>query len=290
MNICWIGTGVMGEPMLGHLMDAGHKCRVYTRTKSKAEGLLARGAIWANSPAEAAEGADFAGMIVGMPEDVEQVVLGKNGLLEGLKPGTMLVDFTTSSPDLAVRMEAQARNRGVRMLDAPVSGGDVGARNATLSIMVGGNRRDFQEALPILRSLGKTVEYQGEAGAGQHTKMVNQILISGTMIGMCEALLYARKSGLDAEQVLKSVGGGAAASWSLANLAPRIIRNDFEPGFFVEHFVKDMRIALEEAERMRLDLPGLKLVYSLYEQLQNELDMGKSGTQALIKVLESINE
>jgi len=290
MKICWIGTGVMGAPMAGHLLDAGHECRIYTRTKSKAESLLRRGAVWCDSPAEAAAGADFAGMIVGMPADVEQVVFGENGLLQGLGAGSLLVDFTTGSPSMAEKIAEAALRQNVAALDAPVSGGDVGARNATLSIMVGGDRSAFERALPVFNLLGKTVEYQGGPGAGQHTKMVNQILISGTMIGMCEALLYARKSGLEPQQVLKSVGGGAAASWSLSNLAPRIIRGDFEPGFFVEHFVKDMRIALEEAAGMDLELPGLKLVCSLYQKLQHELGMGRKGTQALIKALEQIQQ
>lgn len=288
MKICWIGTGVMGSSMLGNLIDAGHECTVYTRTKSKAEPLLAKGAKWAESPADAAKDANFAGLIVGMPADVEEVVLGENGLLKTMTPNTILVDFTTSSPALAVKIANFAKQRNISTLDAPVSGGDIGAKNATLSIMVGGERPVFEQALPILKLLGKTIEYQGPAGSGQHTKMVNQILIAGTMIGICEALIYARKSGLDPEQVLKSVSGGAAASWSLSNLAPRIIKDDFEPGFYVEHFIKDMGIALEEAKRMQLDLPGLKLVHSLYVRLRDEMKMGmgRKGTQALIKVLE----
>jgi 3-hydroxyisobutyrate dehydrogenase len=285
MKICWIGTGVMGSSMLEHLIDAGHKCTVYTRTKEKALPLLAKGAIWADSPAAAAEGANFAGMIVGMPSDVEQVTLGENGLLKNMSSGTTLVDFTTSSPALAVKIANFAKTINVNVLDAPVSGGDTGAKNATLSIMVGGERAVFDNAMPILKLLGKTIEYQGSAGSGQHTKMVNQILIAGTMIGLCEALIYAKKSGLNPLQVLKSVGGGAAASWSLTNLAPRIIAEDFEPGFYVEHFIKDMGIALTESQNMNIELPGLKLVHSLYQKLQNEMNMGKNGTQALIKVL-----
>ncbi|MBN1863484.1 MAG: NAD(P)-dependent oxidoreductase [Victivallales bacterium] len=288
MRICWIGTGVMGAPMVGHLLDAGHECTVCTRTREKAEALIARGARWAGTPAEAAEGAEFAGVMVGMPSDVEQVVLGAGGIMERLGSGALLSDFTTSSPELAVRIAAFAEGRGVSALDSPVSGGDVGARNAALSIMVGGDSAAFERALPVYRLLGKTVELQGPAGAGQHTKMVNQILICGTMAGVCEALLYARKSGLDPEQVLKNVGGGAAASWALENMAPRIIKDDFEPGFYVEHFVKDMEIALAESARMGIDLPALKLVHSLYVELRDGLGMGRKGTQALVKVLEKL--
>ncbi len=286
MRICWIGTGVMGSPMVGHLLDAGHECAVYTRTREKAGALIARGARWSGTPAEAAGGAEFAGVMVGMPSDVEEVVLGACGVLAGLGSGGIISDFTTSSPELAERIAKFAEGRGISALDSPVSGGDVGARNAALSIMVGGDSAAFERALPVYRLLGKTVELQGPAGSGQHTKMVNQILICGAMVGVCEALLYARKSGLDPEQVLKSVGGGAAASWALANMVPRIIKGDFEPGFYVEHFVKDMEIALAESAVMGIDLPGLKLVHSLYIELRDELGMGRKGTQALVKVLE----
>lgn len=286
MKICWVGTGVMGSSMLGHLIDAGHECTVYNRTRKKAEPLLVKGAEWADSPAAAAKDADFAGTIVGMPADVEEVILGDQGILQELNSKTILVDFTTSSPALAKKIFNFAKKRKISTLDAPVSGGDVGAKNATLSIMVGGEKEAFDQALPILQLLGKTIEYQGPAGSGQHTKMVNQILITGTMIGICEALLYAKNSGLDPEQVLKSVSGGAAASWSLTNLAPRIIKGDFEPGFYVEHFIKDMEIALKEAQAMKLDLPGLELAHSLYVCLRDELNMGKKGTQALINVLD----
>ena len=288
MRICWVGTGVMGASMVGHLLDAGHDCTIYTRTREKAMALVERGAKWADTPAAAAKGADFACVMVGMPSDVEQVVLGPEGVLAAMPEGAILTDFTTSSPELASKIAKFAVQRGVSALDSPVSGGDVGARNATLSIMVGGDKAAFERALPLYRTLGKTVELQGGPGAGQHAKMVNQILISGTMIGVCEALVYARRAGLEPEQVLKSVGGGAAASWSLANMAPRIISGNLEPGFYVEHFVKDMDIALSESRRMDIRLPGLELVHSLYVRLRDEMGMGRKGTQALIKVLEGM--
>lgn len=286
MKICWIGTGVMGSSMLERLIDAGHECKVYNRTKAKAEPLLAKGAIWSDSPAEAAIDTDFALTIVGTPDDVKEVILGEKGILQNLNSNSILIDFTTSSPSLAKEIYNLAKKCNIHALDAPVSGGDIGAKNGTLSIMVGGEKEAFEKSMPIFEILGKTIEYQGPAGSGQHTKMVNQILITGTMIGICEALIYAKHSGLDPEQVLKSVSGGAAASWSLTNLAPRILKGDFEPGFYVEHFIKDMEIALDEAEAMKLDLPGLELVHTLYVCLRDELDMGKKGTQALINVLE----
>jgi 3-hydroxyisobutyrate dehydrogenase len=281
MRIGWIGTGIMGAPMLGHLLEAGHECLVFNRTRSKAEALIARGAEWRDSPAEVAETADLVGTMLGYPSDVEEVALGADGLLEAMRPGSVYVDFTTSSPALAERMAAEFAEKGVACLDAPVSGGDVGARNATLSIMVGGDRGAYERILPVLRLLGGTVEFQGGPGAGQHTKMVNQILIASTMMGIREAMRYAEKAGLDMERVLASVGGGAAASWSLANLAPRILAGDFEPGFIVEHFVKDIEIALSEAERMGLELPGLELAGKLYRVLKDEMGKGRAGTQAV---------
>jgi 3-hydroxyisobutyrate dehydrogenase len=286
--IGWIGTGVMGAPMAGHLLQAGYSLRVFTRNPEKASALLAQGAFWCDSPAKAAESADVVGVIVGFPEDVEEVFLGESGILSTARPGALLIDFTTSSPALARRVAEAAEAKGACALDAPVSGGDVGARNASLSIMVGGDVTGFKEALPLLECLGKTLVHQGPPGSGQHTKMVNQIIIASTMISLCEALLYARRSGLDPEVVLQSISSGAAASWGLSNLVPRMLRQDYAPGFFVEHFVKDMGIALAESRAMGLHLPGLELAEQLYRNLV-ELGHAKSGTQALILALEAMN-
>jgi len=287
MKIAWIGTGVMGKSMAGHLLAAGHGLSVYSRTKDKAANLMARGALWANSPQEAARDAEIICSMVGYPKDVEDIYLGPAGILKNAKAGAMCIDFTTSSPSLAEKIFKEAKKKDIAALDAPVSGGDVGAQDGKLSIMVGGPFSSFKRALPIFKYLGKTVVYQGKAGAGQHAKMVNQIMIAGTMMGMCEGLLYAKKARLDPEKVLASVGGGAAASWSLANLYPRILKKDFKPGFYVEHFVKDLRIALNEAKRMRLKLPALTLAEKLYRQLKNS-GGSRFGTQALIKELERI--
>lgn len=289
MQIAWIGTGVMGRSMAGHLLDAGHTLKVHNRTKSKAADLLGHGAKWAETPADAAEGAEIACTIVGYPEDVRDVTLGERGVLKSLPAGSLLIDFTTSSPSLARTIAEAAGKRDVASLDAPVSGGDVGARNATLSIMVGGEKKAFDRAVPILNVLGKTIVHQGPAGCGQHTKMVNQILIAAGMVAVCEGLMYARASGLDPKRVLESVGGGAAASWSLSNYYPRMLARDYEPGFYVEHFVKDMRIAMDEAEEFGLYLPGLELARKLYDRLVAE-GGGRCGTQALIKVLELMSK
>jgi len=288
MNIGWVGTGVMGHPMAGHLLRAGHRLSLFTRTRERAESLLRDGATWAASPAAVAGEADVTCTLVGFPEDVEAVILGPKGVLEGARPGSTIIDFTTSSPALAERIAEEARTKEVSALDAPVSGGDVGARQATLSIMVGGARETFENCLPLLERLGKTVVYQGKAGMGQHTKMVNQILIATNMVGVCEGLIYARQAGLNPETVLESIGGGAAASWSLSNLLPRVLRADFEPGFMVEHFVKDMGIALGECERMRLRLPGLELAHKLYQELVT-MGHARKGTQALILAVEKMN-
>lgn len=287
MNIGWIGTGVMGCSMAGHLLAAGHVLRVHNRSREKARNLLDRGAGWADTPAAAAAEADAVCVMVGFPSDVEQVLFGTAGALAAMRPGAMVIDFTTSSPSLASRTALAAAAREVDALDAPVSGGDIGAREARLSIMVGGTRAGFDRALALLEKLGTTVVYQGPAGSGQHTKLVNQILIATNMIGICEGLIYARTAGLDPETVLQSVGGGAAASWNLSNLAPRILRGDFEPGFYVKHFIKDLRLAMEEAARMNLDLPGLALALRLYERLR-EQGGADLGTQALIQALDGI--
>lgn len=279
----WIGTGVMGRSMAGHLLTAGYRVRVHSRTRERAAALVDAGAEWCPSPREAADGAFAVCSMVGFPRDVEDVHLGPEGTLAAPRPPRLLIDFTTSSPRLAARLAEEAASRGVEALDAPVSGGDVGARQATLSIMVGGAERTFAVARPLLELLGRTIVLQGGPGRGQHAKMVNQILIAGTMLGMCEGLRYAEAAGLEPERVLASVGGGAAGSWSIANLAPRILRGDYGPGFFIEHFLKDLGIALDEATAMGLELPGLDLARRLYEQAANT-GLARHGTQALYLV------
>ncbi|MCD6472487.1 NAD(P)-dependent oxidoreductase [Candidatus Aerophobetes bacterium] len=284
-RIGWIGTGVMGKPMANHLLDAGHSLTVFTRTKNKAEDLIEKGAIWANSPAEAAKNAEFVCIMVGFPNEVNEVVLGSKGVINTIESGAILIDFTTSKPSLAIKIAGALRPKGVFCLDAPVSGGDVGSRNATLSIMVGGDKDTFNRAKPLLEKLGKTIIFQGKPGSGQHTKMCNQIQIAGTMIGMVEALIYGAKAGLNLKTMLRSISGGAAGCWSLNNLAPRILKGDMKPGFFVNHFVKDMGIALEEAKKMKISLPGLSLVHQLYVSVQ-AIGAGHKGTQALYLALQ----
>jgi 3-hydroxyisobutyrate dehydrogenase len=274
--------------MAGHLLDAGHELTVHTRTRSKAEPLLDRGASWAESPAEAANETDVTFSIVGFPADVEATHLGADGTLSASKPPRVIVDMTTSQPSLAARIATEAAARGVGSVDAPVSGGDVGARHATLSIMVGGDDQHVTFVRPLLEKLGENIVHQGRPGAGQHTKMVNQILIATNMIGVCEGLLYARKAGLDPNQVIASVGAGAAGSWSISNLGPRMIDRNFDPGFFVEHFLKDLGIALAESARMGLSMPGLALARQLYEAVRAQ-GHGRLGTQALLLALESLN-
>ncbi|WP_053362005.1 NAD(P)-dependent oxidoreductase [Bacillus sp. FJAT-27251] len=278
----FIGTGVMGKSMAGHLLSAGYPVYVYTRTKAKAEDLLERGARWAETPREIAEKANIIITIVGFPSDVEEIYLGKDGLVENGKENTYLIDMTTSTPSLAERIHAEAKKKGMHALDAPVSGGDIGARDARLAIMVGGEEDDFKQIEPLLQLLGTNIILQGLAGAGQHTKMCNQIAIASNMMGVIESVVYAEKAGLDPENVLKTIATGAAGSWSLSNLAPRVIQGDFEPGFMIKHFIKDMNIALEEAAKMNLDLPGLALAQSLYRKLEEE-GLGDKGTQALYK-------
>jgi 3-hydroxyisobutyrate dehydrogenase len=280
-RIGWIGTGVMGRSMALHLRQAGHPLVVFSRTKERARDLLEAGAEWASSPREVAERCEVACSMVGLPSDVESIYLGADGMLSAARAPRLLIDFTTSSPALARRIAGACASRGAEALDAPVSGGDVGARNASLSIMCGGTEPAFAAARPLLERLGKTIVLQGGAGAGQHTKMVNQLLIAGTMLGLAEALAYARRSGLDPAKVLESVGGGAAASWSLANLAPRVLKGDFAPGFFIEHFLKDLRIALDEARSMGLELPTAAAAERTYAALA-EAGHGRSGTQAIV--------
>lgn len=286
-KVGWIGTGVMGRSMVGHLMEAGYEATIYSRTKSKAEDLIGRGADWADSPKAVAEACDVIFSIVGFPDDVREVILGEDGALAGCKSGNVLVDMTTSEPSLAIEIYEAAKEKGVSSVDAPVSGGDVGAKNGTLSIMIGGDE-DVVEALqPCWDKMGKTIVHQGGAGAGQHTKMVNQTLIATNMIGVCEALLYAHKAGLDLPTVMESVSSGAAGSWSLSNLGPRIMENNFDPGFFVEHFIKDMTIALSEGKDLGLSLPGLALSHQLYLALQAQ-GHGRDGTHALQHVFANL--
>jgi 3-hydroxyisobutyrate dehydrogenase len=274
--------------MCGHLVAAGHPVTLTTRTRAKADGLIAGGAAWADSPAAVAAACDTVFVMVGYPVEVEEVVLGDDGVLDALAPGGLLVDMTTSRPALAVEIAARAADAGVAALDAPVSGGDVGARNGTLSIMVGGAAEAFTRARPYFELMGTTVVQQGPAGAGQHTKLANQVLVAGNIVAVCEALLYATRAGLDVESVLASVSSGAAASWALSNLAPRILADDYGPGFFVDHFVKDMAIVLEESARLQLALPGLALAHQLYVALQAQ-GHGRDGTQSLILALEALS-
>ncbi len=283
----WIGTGVMGRWMCQHLMAKGYQATAYSRSKEKTQPLVEAGAVWTDSPKAVAERADVIFAIVGFPKDVREVFLGPQGALAGSKSGAILVDMTTSEPSLAIEIHEAAKAKGVGSVDAPVSGGDVGAKNAALSIMVGGDKEVVEAVRPLFECMGKTVVHQGPPGAGQHTKMVNQILIASNMIGVCEALLYGYKAGLDLKTVLQSVGAGGAASWSLNNLGPRIIDRNFEPGFFVEHFIKDMGIALDEAKRMGLALPGLALANQLYLAVKAQ-GYARKGTQALMLALEQL--
>lgn len=281
-NISFIGTGVMGASIVRHLLQAGYPVTVHTRTKTKAEPLLGAGAVWASTVAEAVQGADLIFTMVGMPADVEEIYLKENGILANGTSGQIVVDMTTSSPALAKEIDQAATAKGIASLDAPVSGGDVGAKNGTLSIMCGGEEAIFEAVKPIFSLFGSQIIRQGEAGAGQHTKMSNQLAIATNMIGVCEALVYAEKAGLDPDRVLQSISPGAAGSWSLSNLGPRMLAGNFEPGFYTKHFLKDLRIALDEARRMNLELPGLQLAASLYEELTAK-GYGDKGTQVLFQ-------
>ncbi len=287
-RIGWIGTGVMGRSMCGHLMAAGYAATVFNRSPEKARPLVDKGARAADSPRAVAEASDVVFTIVGYPQDVREVTFGDRGTLAGSRPGTVLVDMTTSEPALAREIDQSARARQVHAVDAPVSGGDVGAREARLSIMIGGEQSVVAALRPLFETMGKTIVHQGPAGAGQHTKMVNQILIASTMVGVCEALLYGYRAGLDLNVVLESVSSGAAGSWSLSNLGPRMIAGNFEPGFFVEHFLKDMGIALAEARRMKLCLPGLALAESLYRAVDAH-GYSRKGTHALMLALAQLS-
>lgn len=284
-NIGFIGTGVMGKSMASHVLKAGYNVTVYTRTKHKAEELLAEGATWVDTVKELAATVDLVITMVGYPSDVEEIYFGEEGILQNAREHTYVVDMTTSKPSLAVKIYEEAKKRNIHALDAPVSGGDIGARNAKLAIMVGGDQAAFNNVLPIFQMMGENIIHQGEAGAGQHTKLANQITIATNMIGVAEALVYSKKAGLNPERVLGSISTGAAASFSLSQLGPRMLKGDFAPGFYVKHFIKDMTIALEAAEEMGLSTPGLKLSLELYKELA-EKGEEDSGTQALIKLFE----
>jgi len=288
MKLGWIGTGVMGASMAGHLQKGGHELWVYNRTKQKAGTLLDHGATWCDTPAAVAENAHIVFTIVGHPQDVEAVYLGENGILSARAQVDTVVDMTTSQPTLAKTIAEAAESLGINSLDAPVSGGDVGAREATLAIMVGGKREIFDRVLPLFQLMGTTISYLGGPGMGQHTKVCNQILVAGNMIGTCESLLYAARQGLDLQQVIDIIGKGAASSWSINNLGPRIAQENYDPGFFVEHFIKDMGIALAEARAIGLALPGLALVQQLYIAVKAQ-GHGRSGTQALFLALQTLN-
>ena len=288
-TIGWIGTGVMGSSMCGHLLTAGYGVTVHSRTKSKAQPLLDSGAQWAESPHAVAAESDVLFTMVGFPQDVRQVYFGDDGVFSGAGAGTLLIDMTTTQPSLSRDIAAAASAKNLAAIDAPVSGGDVGARNASLSIMIGGDTTSVQAVMPLFELLGKKIVHQGGPGTGQQAKLCNQIVIAGTMIGVCESLLYGYKAGLDLNRMLESIRSGAAACWTLDNLAPRILQRNFEPGFFVEHFIKDMGLALEESKRMGLVLPGLTLVHQLYQTVQT-LGHGRSGTHALILALEDLSK
>ena len=281
-RIGFIGLGVMGTSMAAHLMAAGHSLTVFNRTREKAEGLIKRGAQWADTPGAVAAASDILISMVGYPHDVEKIYFGEGGILSAMKAGGYVVDMTTSSPKLARRLYEAAKEREIASLDAPVSGGDIGARNASLVVMVGGDRGAFDAVKSIFELLGRTIRYFGPAGSGQYAKMANQIAIASNMMGVCEAVAYAKRAGLDPAEVVETISGGAAGSWSLSNLAPRMLGGDYAPGFFIKHFIKDMGIALASAEEMHLDLPGLKLAKRLYDELSAR-GMEDSGTQALIR-------
>ena len=282
-KIGFIGTGVMGASIVKHLLAADYSVTVYNRTKSKADELISLGAKWADTPAEVTEKNELVFTIVGYPQDVEETYFGENGIFKTATENHILVDMTTSTPTLAQKLYEEGNKRGIKVLDAPVSGGDLGAKNGTLTVMVGGDESTYEKVKPVFDLFSAKVNLQGKAGSGQHTKMANQIMIAGTMTGMAELLVYANAANLDLEKVLDTVGGGSAQNWSLANYAPRILKEDYTAGFFVKHFIKDLKIALDEAEKMSLDLPATRQAKELYEELaQNGFE--NDGTQAIIKL------
>jgi 3-hydroxyisobutyrate dehydrogenase len=287
-KIGWIGTGLMGNPMVKHLLRAGYQVNVHNRTKAKAEDLIAMGCAWFDTPAQLAASSEVVLTIIGSPKEVEECYFADQGLLKGIKPGAVLIDMTTTKPSLAVKISEAAAGIGVAFIDAPVSGGQLGAINGALSIMIGGKKEVVETVLPLFAAFGKHLVYQGPAGAGQHTKMCNQITIAGTLIGVCEGLIYGLKAGLNLNTLLESITKGAAGCWSLDVLAPKIVKGDYSPGFTVDNFVKDLTIALEEAEAMHLSLPGLALVKQLYLSIQ-AMDKGAAGNQALYLALEKLS-
>lgn len=286
-KIGWIGTGVMGLPMCSHFIDKGYECYVYNRTYEKAIPLLNKGATWVDNPSILAKKVDVIFTIVGFPEDVEHVYFGDNGIFEGIKSGMIVIDMTTSSPELAKKIYFKAKELNAHALDAPVSGGDIGAKNATLSIMVGGDKEVYEFVKPLLEIIGNNIIYHGEAGKGQYAKLANQILIANNMIGVCECLVFAEKAGLDLNLLIKSLSSGAASSWSFVNLAPKMINGDFKPGFYIEHFIKDLKLAIKMCEQLGIRLNGLNFAKDLYEELK-KMGFEKQGTQALIYAVRKV--
>lgn len=283
-TIGFIGTGVMGSGIINNLLQADYTVNIFTRTKSKAEPLLAKGASWYSTAKEVTQNSDIIMSMVGFPKDVEDIYFSTDGIFAGATSKNILVDMTTSTPTLAKKIGEHAESLGIKAIDAPVSGGDLGAKNGTLTIMVGGDESAYNELIPIFKVIGGTFNYFGNYGAGQNTKMANQIMIAGTMTGMVELLVYAKAANLDLQKVIETVGGGSAANWSLTNYAPRILKEDYSPGFFAKHFLKDLRIALDEADKMNIDLPATKVAKDLYETLVDDKKLGNDGTQALIKL------
>jgi len=281
--IGFIGLGVMGHSMAEHILKAGYELHVYTRTKQSGKIIISKGAVWENSVAELSSKCDVIITIVGFPVDVEEGYLSTNGILNSAKQRSIVIDMTTSSPELAIKIYDQAKQKGIASLDAPVSGGELGAQNAALSIMVGGDKDIFEKVLPIFQIMGKNIELQGKTGAGQHTKISNQIAIAAGIVGVCESIAYAEKAGLDPETVLKSIGQGAAGSWSLNNLGPKIIARNFSPGFYIKHFIKDMNIAVNASDDLGLETPGLDLALSMYKKMADK-GLENDGTQALYKL------
>lgn len=284
-KIGFIGIGVMGESMARHLMHKGYEVAVYTRTKAKADRLISEGATWCSSVADCAKGRDAVITMVGYPKDVEEVYFGEGGILHSADKGTYIIDMTTTSPKLAIKIDAAAREKGLHVLDAPVSGGDVGAQKATLAIMVGGEKADFEACHHIFECMGTNIVYEGKAGNGQHTKMANQIALGGVMASLCEAMSYAKSVGLDVDTMLSTISQGAAGSWQMSNMAPRIAKGDLDPGFYIKHYIKDMKIALEEAQDAGLHMGMMEKILGMYQTLENE-GYGDLGTQALIKYYE----
>lgn len=284
MKIGFIGTGVMGTGMINNLLKNNYEVNVFNRTKAHADTVIKNGAKWNDSPKSVAENSDLVITIAGFPKDVEQIYFSDNGLLAGASKGEILIDSTTSKPKIDEKIYNESKKLGVEALDAPVSGGDVGAQNGNLTIMVGGDEDVFNDAKPVLKSMGSNVKLFGSAGKGQHTKMANQIMIAGTMTGLTEMLDYGKHAGLDLSSLVKIVGQGSADNWSLDNYGPRVLNDDFKPGFAAKHFLKDLRIALEGAAEMHIDLPATKLAKQLYEKMVDQMNLGNDGTQGLIKL------